>query len=261
MNKILENDFEILKIPAAVYVPAGGGETVHMNRKFHGAVYNEAGEKRYRFAGGEVVTVRAREFLYLPKASDYVVTIVEPGGCYAINFDVAGDLCEPGFSMRLKNPSALRGYFAAAEREYRTKKAGSGMRCMANLYNIFAGLQSEYDAEYMTNSKLSIIAPAEVYIGEHYTSETIDVGYLAEICGISEVYLRKIFVSKYGVSPLRYINMLKIGRARSLLDTGLYSIGKVAELSGFGNECYFSREFKKRLGVSPKMYKERTLRR
>lgn len=260
MNRITESGFEITNIPAAVYVEAGGGETVHKNRRYHGAVYNLEGEKRYHFGDKTSVTVRAREFLYLPKASDYIVSIKELGGCYAINFDVREDFCEKSFSAKIKNPAAMQELFAVAEREYRINKAGSTMRCMASLYGIFAQLQSECGADYMTNSKLNIILPAEEYISEHYTDEVICIEDMAELCGVSEVYLRKIFAAKFGMSPLKYINTLKLNRAKTLLETGMYPVAKAAELAGFKNECYFSREFKKKVGLSPRAYMSRTLR-
>lgn len=254
MKKFMEYDFQISELSVAVYVPAGSGDSVHKNRRFHGIVYNLIGVKEYLFDNNKTVIVREKEFLYLPKSSNYIVNIIEPGGCYAINFDFEDNIHEDGFSFKVKNPTVIQELFVKAENEYRMKKAGFNMRCKAALYNILAEIQAEYNLEYMSDSKLSIIAPAVEYIGEHYTYEIISIKDLAEMCGVSDVYFRKIFLNKFGMPPLKYINMLKINRAKSLLDTGMYSVQKTAELSGFNNECYFSREFKKRMGMSPQMY-------
>ena len=71
---------------------------------------------------------------------------------------------------------------------------------------------------------------------------------------MSETYFRRIFSKNFGISPIRFINNLKIDRARELLASGLYTISNVAELSGFHDESYFSREFKKHSGKTPKEY-------
>ena len=71
---------------------------------------------------------------------------------------------------------------------------------------------------------------------------------------MSEVYLRRLFQSVYGMPPLKFINSLKLSRAEELLRTGECSVTDVAYLSGFFDESYFSREFKKRYGVCPRDY-------
>ena len=55
-----------------------------------------------------------------------------------------------------------------------------------------------------------------------------------------------------GVSPLAYINSLKITRAKELLLSGMYTVTEVAFMSGYSDISHFSREFKKSTGVSPR---------
>ena len=78
---------------------------------------------------------------------------------------------------------------------------------------------------------------------------------LAELCGMSEVSFRKIFTNAMGITPLKYINHLKIASAKELLLSKSCTISKVAELSGFHCDSYFSREFKKHTSMSPIEYK------
>lgn len=75
------------------------------------------------------------------------------------------------------------------------------------------------------------------------------------MCGITPEYFRKIFKAYYGVSPLKYINALKITHAKELLDSGMYSVTEAALRSGYTDLSYFSREFKKETGNSPKYYR------
>lgn len=53
------------------------------------------------------------------------------------------------------------------------------------------------------------------------------------------------------VSPLKYLNDLKINYAIGLLKTGYYTIEEIADLSGFNDPKYFSTLYKKRFGVPP----------
>ena len=88
----------------------------------------------------------------------------------------------------------------------------------------------------------------------HYTDEIISVPFLSELCGVSEQYLRRLFQAEFGYSPAIYIRLLRLEYAKSLLETNEYSVTDIAMLSGFNSPAYFSREFKKEYGVSPKAF-------
>jgi AraC-like DNA-binding protein len=68
------------------------------------------------------------------------------------------------------------------------------------------------------------------------------------------VYFRKIFKSIYGVSPIKYINNLKIEHARELIESQMYSISEAAFHSGYSDSSSFSRDFKKHFDMTPGEY-------
>ena len=92
------------------------------------------------------------------------------------------------------------------------------------------------------------------YIDENYTKENISISYLAELSGVSESYLRRLFQLVFSVSPAVYMRNMRIKYAKELLLSKEYSVTDVAMLSGFNDAAYFSREFKKSEGVSPSDY-------
>ena len=96
--------------------------------------------------------------------------------------------------------------------------------------------------------------PGVEYINLHYCEENISIAHLAELCGISETYFRRIFHNAYMISPVKYINNMKLKRSEELLKSGMYSVSEAAGLSGFQNDSYFSREFKKAFGITPSDY-------
>jgi len=93
------------------------------------------------------------------------------------------------------------------------------------------------------------------YIEEKFLTENISCEHLAELCGISYSYFQRIFSQKYGISPKRYIIQLKVNYASDLLKSGEYSVSQTAEMSGFDDLYFFSRQFKEYVGMSPQKYK------
>ncbi len=119
----------------------------------------------------------------------------------------------------------------------------------------------EYERKYVPKSTERIILPAIEYIHQNYTSENISAEHLANLCGISTAYLRRIFLNCKNVTPIKYINNLRLSRAKELIASDYYTVSKICELSGFGDESYFCRYFKKTVGMTPTEYKKCLLNR
>jgi AraC-like DNA-binding protein len=58
-----------------------------------------------------------------------------------------------------------------------------------------------------------------------------------------------------GVSPRTFITRTRIDAARRLLLTSSYSIGRIADLLGYDSPFQFSRQFKARVGIAPKHFR------
>ena len=97
--------------------------------------------------------------------------------------------------------------------------------------------------------------PALEKIKTDFNSGDLSVAELASLCNVSEVYFRKIFVDKFGVSPKEYIINMRINYAKELLESGMFSVAEVASFAGYTEQCHFSREFKKRIGENPRSFK------
>ncbi|MBQ4527143.1 MAG: helix-turn-helix transcriptional regulator [Clostridia bacterium] len=74
---------------------------------------------------------------------------------------------------------------------------------------------------------------------------------------LSGFLFKKLFIGKFAMPPSVYIIQMKINCASDFLRSGQYSITQVAELCGYENVCYFSRQFKKYVGISPSVFVER----
>ncbi|WP_289291134.1 helix-turn-helix domain-containing protein [Bacteroides sp. 41_26] len=109
---------------------------------------------------------------------------------------------------------------------------------------------------YMDESYLPIctndsLKKAIAYIRLNYQSE-ITMNDVAEYAGISERYLRRLFSQYLNLSPLDYLNQMRINRAIELLRNTEMSVKEICYLCGFRSPQYFSRIFKQQMGISPR---------
>ncbi len=79
---------------------------------------------------------------------------------------------------------------------------------------------------------------------------------LAYLAGMSDTYFRRLFSERFGKNPLKYINELRLQRAKELLSGDYYTVEEVSELCGFNNVSYFSIFFKREVGIPPSVYRE-----
>lgn len=73
---------------------------------------------------------------------------------------------------------------------------------------------------------------------------------------LSESYLNAVFKECVKCAPMDYYINMKMDKACYLLCNTDMHIYQVAQYLGYDNQYYFSRAFKKVLGVPPKKYKE-----
>ena len=254
MIEFMKHDFVIGKIELACLVKAGKGTPVHRNRASHGLAVFLDGDRTICFDSKKIRATK-NTVVYFPKGSSYAIKEKDSSDCYCINFQMAGDTVFEPFGFKIKNINSYLESFKQSQRSWSKKTAGYSAKVKAELYRIIYNMQAEYGLPY---ANASVIEPAVEHIHSSYDKETISVSYLAELCGISTVHLRNTFVKSFGMPPVQYINHLKLSRARELLTSQMYTVGEACFLSGFQDESYFSREFKKHFHMPPSEYIKRT---
>ncbi len=246
-------EFNIKKIVISCFVPSGTGSTVHTNRQSHGLAIFLGGDKTFVFSDGYKLHVNRNAIVYFPKGSNYVVQTKEKSDCYAINFDVDEEISFKPFVFEINNLEHYLERFKSSQKRWSKRDTGYLMKVKSDLYDIIYSMQREYSNSHIKGSYTKI-KPAVDYVHSNYLKEVISISYLAEICGMSEVYLRSLFAKHFNLSPNKYIKNLKLKRAEELLVSGLYNVSEVCFLSGFQDESFFSREFKKHHGLTPGEY-------
>ncbi len=86
----------------------------------------------------------------------------------------------------------------------------------------------------------------------------LDVKLLARELGVSYSWLRHTFTAHTGLSPHQYLLEFRLVRARSLLAETDLPIKEIATQTGFPDELYFSRFFRKKLNVTPSQWRSRS---
>lgn len=93
------------------------------------------------------------------------------------------------------------------------------------------------------------------YIDSHFT-ESINLDKLSEAFYMNKYYLTREFKKEYGETIFQHIIRRRINYARELLSSTDKTIEEIALLCGFNDQSYFSRQFKKMVGVSSLNYRK-----
>ncbi len=83
----------------------------------------------------------------------------------------------------------------------------------------------------------------------------------ARMCGMTEYHFIRQFKKATGLTPLRYKTKLLVNRAMEIMAMTDLNISEIAYALGFEDSLYFSRLFKKEIGISPKNYMANQIKR
>lgn len=211
-------------------------------------------------SGKTVYTVNHKEYVsdkthpvILPRGCSYSWRCVEPGECLIIEFNAA-DAYIDIFNFTVSDNTFFVNAFSRIERLLNGDNPSRKLECVYQLYGILVSLFKTVKKDYVSKEKKAILQPAVDYISENYANGHITNDYLAHLCSVSTVYFRKLFESVYGVSPIKYLNNLRINKAKNMLTSDYESINQIAESVGYNSIYHFSKMFNAHTGMSPSEY-------
>ena len=102
----------------------------------------------------------------------------------------------------------------------------------------------------------SLLKASLKYIHSSFTTK-IDVPYLARLENLSNSRYITVFKKHTGKSPNEYIIELRLQFAKNLINSTNMSIKQIGEHVGYTDPYYFSRLFKKYIGISPAEYRNK----
>lgn len=104
-----------------------------------------------------------------------------------------------------------------------------------------------------------IIEKVKDYISENYSSNELTLDSIASSNYFSEDYLNKLFKRCTGQTIMEYVIDVRINQAKELLKESNKPIKEIVEKVGYSDRSYFSRSFKKAVGISPSEYRKMNL--
>ena len=130
---------------------------------------------------------------------------------------------------------------------------------LASLLVEIARLNRRSEEERVEEEKgklTNMITRVQDFVSYHYM-EDIKVEDLAKSCHISETHFRRVFTSYMKMSPLEYINTVRINTACELLQKTDEPVADIAHKCGFITNSTFNRNFKQLMGVTPVEWRKR----
>lgn len=106
-----------------------------------------------------------------------------------------------------------------------------------------------------SHSTRSLLNKSLNYINDNY-NKNMYISQLATIESLSLSRYNALFRQVTGMSPSDYIKQLRLAAACELLLSTDMAINLVGEAVGYPNQCFFSKIFKKSLGVTPTEYRQ-----
>ena len=101
-----------------------------------------------------------------------------------------------------------------------------------------------------------LVTKAQKWIEQHYT-ESIDYDRLAGKFRISRRSLERRFKQAVGITPLGYLQQLRVETAKRLLEEGSQSFNEITYQVGYEDIPFFRKVFVRRTGLRPKEYQQR----
>lgn len=253
---MLEENITITNIENFVNIPISAGMHHSItNRPSSGLVFSSKGLSKYIQDGKTYISDKTH-VLYLPEKSRYSIECEKDDICPLINFKCTGSGSRI-ISFSIENTQLILENFKEFEHNWIFNKNNNYYYGMVYMYQILVKL---FPADNNKDRKIpKVLKEALDYIHTSYTVPELSNDQIADRVKISTVYFRKLFKKYYGIPPMKYINDMRIRRAKELLGTQSMSVQETSCAVGFTSLYSFSRAFKKSTGQPPSYFKRTSI--
>ncbi len=123
------------------------------------------------------------------------------------------------------------------------------------LDNLMQILDEKKDNTPIIKPSVSSFIQIIKYLNENFEKD-ISLQYLAEYFNMNASYISYLIKKETGLTYSKYLNNLRIQKAKDLLKNSELSILEISETVGFHDYFYFIKKFKKITGVTPGYFKK-----
>lgn len=217
-------------------------------------------KKSFNFAIFKESLSRAYEEFDADTLSDTLTEIIDlfraHPGHHLQAMDCASNILYMSISLLPNGEETVSGIFSDSPDNYRTLYKMTTMEQIIDWLTYFRDSLCEIFREHKKEFRKPIVSQVKHYIREHVT-EHLSLNEVAAVFAISPNYLSQLFKKYNDVGYNDYVTQCKIDEARRLLSSGSYKVYEVAEMLGFVSAFYFSKVFKKVVGVPPTEYMQK----
>jgi len=250
---IFSESFPCVKILSVLELSWEADKKYAKPRPFHALSYRIVGNATFTH-DNIAVQVNKGDIAYVPAGFDYEIDSQDEH-LFVVHFSIYDYTTDKMEVFTPTNTHIFKRLFQSMYTTWNSKQIGYQYATTSLFYRVMEQIHKQHTERCLLSSseKMKFVID---YIHEHFTDRDLSVSLLAEMAGMSDTYFRKLFVKHFSVTPLKYINNLRISYAEELLCSGYYSIESIAEKTGFSDPKYFSTVIKKVKGCPPsKLYK------
>ena len=202
---------------------------------------------------GKHITLNEGEVIFLPSGTDYEYRVADENeNLYtSINFTADFQTADP--TVYSFKDFHRADYISQSFSElWKFGNQADKYECLSIFYDFLSYLGRIDTTDSSNKDKYKFIEPAMEYLKKHIFHYDFKIEKLHSLCKISDTYFRKIFKSRFNMSPKEYVISERLSHAKSILESGEFdTVSEVAEAVGFSDPLYFSKAFKSFYGFSP----------
>ncbi len=160
--------------------------------------------------------------------------------------------------IRLKNPSTAERLMFDIIREFEQKLPFHEQTCSGIFTQLWAHLMRElhWNQHDHVLTHWEVLNEVRNYLNQHLQDE-VSLDQLASLARFSKAYLIRMFKAAFGTTPSKYHQLMRIEKARELIQFTDIPLTRIAEMCGYQSIHAFSLTFKKTEGVKPSFYRRK----
>lgn len=235
-----------------------------------GSMHVSVGTEHYLLSAGDILVINPYELHAgewspdtIHNASYLCLTAVLPKLLtfpQSVLSDKLNELMElkSGFRHYIPRNESLYQTLLQLYQAFRLRTPDSECRVLSLLYCIFSLLFADYyQPTNLTNSgrqQHSFLESVSQYVSEHYTEPGLTSAHIAQALYMDQSRFCRLIRQHFGCSFSNHLCSYRILRASELYKGSHLSVAEIASAVGFTDYCYFSRSFKRIIGITPARY-------
>lgn len=160
--------------------------------------------------------------------------------------------------IRLRHPAVFEEMLNEIVMEFSLRLPLSELTMKGQLIKLLSYLLREqhWNTDPHVQNHLPLLLNIQQYLS-HHTDCDVTLEELSSLFHLSKYYLAHLFRNAFQMSPIKYHQMIRLEKAKHLIQFTDMTIKDISEMLGYANIYTFSRAFKNKEGVAPSDYRHK----